>query len=129
MIFRNIQIPSYQCARCRVDEHPEICPLSKITRTTQIESSNGGFVPSHQAAIEWIIPGGISMYRILNGAINERTRHPTALAVPTQKHFSMDKASRRSNSLGLYKRQIPPAKPQALLAPIPVSSATRFVIV
>ena len=46
-----------------------------------------------------------------------------------ENNFDMDKASRRSNSLGLYRRQILPDKPQALLTPIPVSSATRFVIV
>jgi len=65
MILTDFQLSGYQRARCWVNELPGIPRLESITRTVSLDSYSKCAVQDRLAAIEWLVPKGISMYGLL----------------------------------------------------------------
>lgn len=82
MILTDFQLPGYQRARCWVDELPEIPKLTTPTRTVRIDATKGNAVQTRQAAIEWLVPRGTSMYGLLGAELR-----------PAEKGFTIELAS------------------------------------
>lgn len=69
MIIENVQLQGYQRARCWINDLPEIPKVASLKHSVEHKSSGEQIVVKRKAAIEWLVPSGISMYGLLGAEL------------------------------------------------------------
>ena len=85
MILTDFKLPTYQLARCWIDELPDIGKLTSLTHTVKIDTANAIIARSRRVAIEWLVPIGFPMYGLLGGEMSAAAEGFTIKLATTDK--------------------------------------------